>query len=222
MKYVKCLSCEQLGVKCDGPNLLAMETVDLGLWCNELRKENPSMTYDKIAADTELSKSTVRDFLIGKHEDCSMHTARTIAKYITNGKWDDNPCGNITNSEKIAYEEKIKQLEGEIKWREDKIQHLTKNNESMETLVANSNARHTADKDFLRKQLDDRYQFLKRKDKVIVILSVLLALCVMVIIAALVIDRLNSNIGFFWLEGLLHRETGNTFKLVSKLTGWSA
>lgn len=202
MKYEKCLSCDQLGASCDGPNLLAMETIDLGLWCNELRKDSPGMTYDKIALDTDLSKSAVRDFLTGKHDDCSMRTARTIARYITKGKWDDNPCGNLTNSEKAAYEEKIRQLENSVVWHEDKIKDLKEKNASLETLVANTNARMTADKDFLRRQLEDRYQFLKRKDKVIVILSVLLALCLLVIIAALVIDRTNGGVGFFWLEGL--------------------
>lgn len=202
MKYEKCLSCDQLGITCDGPNLLAMDTVELGLWCNELRKDNPGMTYDKIAAETELSKSAVRDFLTGKHDDCSMRTARTLARYITNGKWDDNPCGNLTNSERAAYEERIKQLEKDKVWHEDKIKSLEKQVEAMQTLITNTNARATQDKEFLRKQLNDRYHFLKRKDKCIVILSVLLGLCVLLIITALIIDRTNSGIGFIWLESL--------------------
>lgn len=195
MKYEKCLSCDQLGSTCDGPNLLAMETIDLGLWCNELRKDNPGMTYDKISAETELSKSAVRDFLTGKHEDCSMHTARTIAKYITRGKWDDNPCGNLTNSEKAAYEERIRQLEKDKVWHEDKIKGLEKNAEAMQTLITNSNARATQDKDFLRSQI-------KSKNKTIMILAILLSICLLVIITALIIDRTNSGIGFFWLESL--------------------
>lgn len=206
MKYEKCLSCEQLGKTCDGPNLLAMETVDLGLWCNELRKDS----YEKIAAETELGKTTVSDFLKGKHEDCNMRTARTIAKYVTRGKWDDNPCGNLTTAERAAYEEKIRQFEADIAWRDDKITHLTQQKTDMQTLITNTNkrhdeenARHAEELKLLHKQLDDRYYFLKRKDKVIVILSVLLGLSVATIIAALIIDRLNNDMGFFWLESLL-------------------
>lgn len=216
MKYEKCLSCDQLGINCDGPNLLAMETIDLGLWCNELRKNNPGMTYDRVSADTELSKSAVRDFFTGKHDDCSMRTARTLARYITKGKWDDNPCGNLSNSEKAAYEETIRQLKKDVVWHEDKIKVLEdkiksfeKNAEAMQTLIANTNARATQDKDFLRKQLDERYKFIKRKDKAIVILSVLLGLCVLLIISALVIDRTNSGIGFFWLESLFRPNSIN-------------
>lgn len=195
MKYEKCLSCEQLGTTCDGPNLLAMETVDLGLWCNELRKDTPGMTYDRIAAETNLSKSAVRDFFVGAHEDCSMRTARTLARYITKGKWDDNPCGNLTNSEKAAYEERIRQLEKDKVWHEDKIKSLEKQVESMQTLITNTNTRTTQDKDFLRSQI-------KSKNRAIVILSISLAVCLLVIITALIIDRTNSGIGFFWLESL--------------------
>ncbi len=220
MKYEKCLTCKQLGETCDGPNLMAMETAELGLWCNELRKKKPGMTYDRIAADTGVSKSAVHSFLNGTHADYRRETFRPIVKYITGGKWDDNPCGNITNTEKAAYEEKIQHLKDEIQWRDDTIQHLTKNNESMETLVANSNARHTADKDFLRKQLEDRYYFLKRKDKVIVMLSVMLALCVTAIIAALIIDRMNGGVGFFWLESLLNRGIGNGSRQLGCLPNW--
>lgn len=199
MKYEKCLSCDQLGKTCDGPNLLAMETVDLGLWCNELREDS----YEKIAAETELGKTTVSEFFKGKHEDCSILTARKIVKYITKGKWDDNPCGNLTTAERAAYEERIRQLEAEIAQKNEKIADLTQQKNDMQTLITNTNARATQDKDFLRKQLDERYKFLKRKDKVVVILSVLLGLSVATIIAALVIDRLNSDIGFFWLESLV-------------------
>lgn len=191
MKYEKCLSCEQLGTTCDGPNLLSMDTVELGQWCNELRKNNPGMTYDRIATDTQLSKSAVRDFLIGNHYDCSMHTARTIAKYITNGKWDDNPCGNVSNNEKAAYEERIKQLETEVDHLDVRLKAVKKTNESLETLVKNNNTRTTQDKEFLRGEI-------KRKNRSIVALCVLLGISVAIIIASLIIDSTNPNLGFFW------------------------
>lgn len=151
MKYEKCLKCDQLGTNCDGPNLLAMETVELGQWCNELRKLRPGMTYDRIAAETGVSKTAVYSFLTGGHEDCNLHTARTVAKYITGGNWDNNPCGSLTNSEKAAYESEIKDLKTSVVWHEDKIKDLKEKNVSLETLVVNTNARMTKDKDFLRK-----------------------------------------------------------------------
>lgn len=198
MKYEKCLSCKQLGTTCDGPNFLAMDAIELGHWCDEKRKQIPGLTYDKLAADTELSKSAVYGFLHGAHTDYRLETIRPIVRRITGGKWDDNPCGNLTNSERVQMEEKVRALEKEIAWRDDKIQHLQGNNASMQMLITNTNARNTQDKDFLRSQI-------KGKNKTIVALSICLGITLAVIIAALIVDRLNGDIGFFWLEGLLQR-----------------
>lgn len=200
MKYEKCLKCAQLGTNCDGPNLLAMDTVELGLWCNELRKMHPGMTYDRIANETGVSKTAVHGFLTGAHEDCSMHTARTVAKHIMGDNWDNNPCGNLTNSEKAAYEEQVEKLKTSIVWHEDKIQDLKEKNASLETLVANTNARMTKDKDFLREQI-------KSKNKAMVTLTICLAVALLVIIAALVIDRNDPGVGFFWLESLFRPQS---------------
>lgn len=50
--------------------------------------------------------------------------------------------------------------------------------------------------------LDERRDFIYRKDKIIAILSISLAICVLAIIGALLIDRFNPNIGFFWLDDM--------------------
>lgn len=209
MKYEKCLRCNQLGTNCDGPNLLLLDDIELGQWLNELRKIR-GLTYDKSAAETQVSKTALYNFLTGAHPNCRLDTVRPLAQKFIGSDCDDNPCGNVTNSEKAAYEERIHQLEAEIAWRDDKIKHLTDNYNSMTMLIANTNKRHDEENkrhedesQSLHKLLDERYKFLKRKDKVIVILSVLLGLSVAAIIAALIIDRLNSDIGFFWLESVL-------------------
>ena len=217
MKYEKCLTCKQLGTTCDGPNFLAMDAVELGHWCDEKRKQIPGLTYDKLAADTELSKSAVYGFLHGAHTDYRLETIRPIVRRITGGKWDDNPCGNLTNSERAQMEEKVRALEKEIAWRDEKIQDLQHNFASMQTLVANTNARNTTDKDFLRSQI-------KSKNKAIITMSICLGITTAVIIAALIIDRLNSGVGFFWLEGLFQRNGigGSIRGAVEKALQWFA
>ena len=52
------------------------------------------------------------------------------------------------------------------------------------------------------KLLDERRDFIYRKDKTIALLGVLLAVCVVLIFAALVIDVTNPNMGFFWLDDM--------------------
>lgn len=208
MRYEKCLTCDQLGKACDGPNLLLMDAVELGHWCDELRKKRPGATYDKTAAETKVSKTAVYNFLTGAHPDCRLETARPVARFLIGGSCEGNPCGNVTNSEKAAYEARIRQLENELCRREDKIQHLDdkikqlqQSNASMETLITNTNARYTKDKDFLRGQITSR-------NKNIAVLGTLLGVCVLVIIGALVIDMINPDVGFFWLRGLFDGKSG--------------
>lgn len=191
MKYEKCLSCNQLGNGCDGPNFLAMDAIELGHWCDKKRKQIPGMTYDRIEAETGSSKTAVYNFLKGKHPDCRLETIRPIVKFITGGEWDDNPCGNVSNSEKAAYEGRIRELENEVDHLDTRLKAVKKTNESLETLVRNNNKRTSTDKEFLRGEI-------KRKNTSIVVLGVLLGLAVLIIIASLIIDVANPNIGFFW------------------------
>ena len=134
--YEKCLTCNKIGITCDGPNFMAMGTAELIEWCNNRRKQIPGMTYDRIAEATGLSKGTVSGFFGGTHADYRIETIRPILKLLVGGEWDDNPCADPTTSERAGYEERIRQLENEIAWRDDKIQHLQKTNASLETLVA--------------------------------------------------------------------------------------
>ena len=182
MKYEKCLTCSQLGVSCDGPNFLAMDTTEIGLWFNMKRKQVPGMTYDKIAAETGISKSAVHGFLNGKHADYRLETIRPIAKLITGGKWDDNPCGNLSNVERDQYDQKTQQLEADVKWRDDKINHLLYQVKTLQD-----------DQDFFKEQI-------RSKNKFLTALGIALSLAVSIIIIVLIIDRINPNIGFFWVN----------------------
>lgn len=183
MKYEKCLTCTEMGKSCDGPNLLAMDIDEMGKWCNEYRKIHcPEKTYDKIATNNGISKSAVYAFLTGGHVDYHVSTVRTVAKEIAGTHWDDNPCGNISNSERAQYEERIRRLEEDLKRREDKNDSLTQDLEYANKLSA------LAEKVARQRRI------------ALIVLAVLLGLCLLAIIAALVIDSNDPNTGFFWRE----------------------
>ena len=187
MKYEKCLTCAQLGQACDGPNFLAMDTAEMGEWCNAKRKQLPGMTYDKVAAETKLSKTAVYDFFNGRHSDCRLETIRPIIRLVTGGKWDDNPCGNLTNTEKAQYDEAIRRYEAELKWRDDKIQSLLKQNERLEQQIDEKDT-----------TIKDRGHFMRRKDKAISCLAFALALSLLVIFGAIALDFTTPGAGFIW------------------------
>lgn len=206
MRYERCLECKQLGITCDGPNLISMKPTELGEWCNALRSKRPGFTYDKTAAVANVSKTAAYGFLTSAHEDCNYITAHAVsgALILSGGEWTDCPCGNVSNSEKAAYEAQIEKLKTSVIWHEDKIQaqndtikDLKEKNAALEMLVANTNARMTQDKDFLREQI-------KSKNIAIIILAIFLVVLLLVIIAALIIDKNDPSKGYFWLESLFH------------------
>lgn len=189
MKYEKCLTCDQLGHACDGPNFLSMEPAEMGAWCNAKRKLVAGLTYDKLAADTGLSKSAVHAFLNGGHADYYIETIRPIVRRVTGGKWDDNACGNLSNTEKAQYEESIRHYEAEIKWRDDMIQHFTKQNGLLENQISEKDS-----------TIKERGRFMRRKDNWIVLLASALCLCLIIIFGALAIDYNDLTRGFIWLQ----------------------
>lgn len=195
MKYEKCLTCKQLGNGCDGPNLLLMDTAELGQWCNELRKIRKK-TYDGVTAEAGMSKTAVYGFLTSANHECRIDTCRSVAKVLIGGNCDDNPCGNVSNSEKAAYEERIRQLEYDIEWKNEKARIIEKENTDLTTLVTNTNKRNEESQRFMQGQIN-------AKNRVILILAILLGICLAAIIAALIVDRANLDKGFFWLRSWL-------------------
>lgn len=183
--YEDCLKCKKLGAPCDGPNFLAMSTAELVEWCNTRRKQ-AGLTYDRIADETGLSKGTVSGFFGGGHADYRLETIRPILKLLVGGEWGDSPCADPTDNERASYEAKIEHLNGEISWRNDKIQHFTDNAA------------------FLKEQLANERGTVKTLKKALISVSVALGISLLVIITALIVDRLNGDIGFFWLEGLFN------------------
>lgn len=191
--YNACLNCGHIGKNCDGPNFLAMDMHRLTEWCRlrkeYLHKQDAKWKNEYIAEEAGLSEITVARFLSGKVEDTKMSTISRIMRVLVNGTWGQYPCAmgasEIIYMDSPALEEKCTRLQAD-----------------METVRADAQRKV----DFLRAEmskkdqlLDERRDFLKRKDRAITMLSVLLGLALTVIIAALTLDRLNPNIGFFWL-----------------------
>lgn len=121
--YEECLKCSKLGNPCDGPNFIAMKSADLIAWCNARRKQIPGLTYDRIAEKTGLSKGTVSGFFGGTHADYRLETVRPILEQLLGGRWEDSPCADPAESERAAYEARIRKLEQELELHKEKLSH---------------------------------------------------------------------------------------------------
>lgn len=192
--YSECVRCQKLGASCDGPNFVAMPPQELITWCKE-RKKHLGLTNAKLAEMTNTPQGTIDSLLSNSHPDFKFGTIRPLLQVLIGGQWLGDPCADPTGAASAESIARIKELEAEIKWRDDKIAHFAEEIKSMQTLITNTNARHTHSQEFMREQI-------RSKNKTIAVLGTLLGICLLVIIAALVIDRLNPNIGFFWLDPL--------------------
>lgn len=212
--YNRCVNCIHIGKNCDGPNFLAMETER---WCEwaHLRKDFLGWTNAKVAELAGVSKISVDRIMSGSVKDLRSTTMQAVTKALVNGSWGQYPCAMVAlaeqDNEPACDPELVKKAETADKAIEQcqKLQAtLDKRNEEHRADLAAARAEAHETIDLLKsglahrdKLLAERYDFLKMKDRTIATLSALLGIAVAAIIAALVIDRTNSDIGFFWVNG---------------------
>lgn len=218
--YNVCVTCERLGKHCDGPNFLAMELSRLSEWCrlrkDYLHKIDPKWTNAYIAEQATMSKVSVDRFISGNVDDIKMSTIARILKVLVNGTWGQYPC-DMPGNDVTEYVDNPDLLE-RLHKAEKECDHLRSMLNSMTAdHKAELSAAHLQDEhriDYLKEQikfkedqmkakdklLEENYEFIRRKNRIIRNLTVALTIAVSIIILALVIDRLDSDIGFFWID----------------------
>lgn len=199
--YNLCINCAHIGKRCDGPNFLVMEMPRLCEWCR-LRKDylhrlDPKWSNAYIAEKAAVSKITIDRFLSGHAEDIKTSTIARVLKVLVNGTWGQYPCAMAATEREPIYVdnpalvERCEQLQADLAAaRADdqrKIDFLKEQIKFKEDQMASKD-----------KLLAERYDFLKRKDKAIIWLSVLLGVAVLLLLTVLIVDLLNPNLGFFW------------------------
>ena len=188
--YEKCATCTKIGISCRGPKFVSMQPNELLTLC-KARKAYLGLTNQQIADRANMSKGTVDGLFAAVHTDFRYGTIQPVLDVLFGGDVSGNPCPEPEADERARYEEQIAQYERTMQEAEKKIAFLK------DQVRFKEDQMH--EKDTL---LKERGAFMKRKDKYIVFLTIALVLCLLLIITALVIDRTNSGIGFFWLESL--------------------
>ena len=191
--YSECVKCQKIGSTCDGPNFAAMPAGEFLSWC-KARKAHLGYSNGYIAEQAQMSKGTVDGFFAGAHADYRFETIRPILRVLIGGEYKGNPCPAPSGEEMAAKDGRIRELESDNAHLSDKVKDLMQNNAAMQTLITNTNKRHHESQAFLRDQIRGR-------NMAVAILAVLLGICLLVILAALIVDGTNANLGYIWMDG---------------------
>ena len=111
----------------------------------------------------------------------------------------------LLNTKLAAAEEKNasleKQMEEQSAAEQRKIAHLQNQLKTQEAVLKDR-------KEFMQERRDFIFRLEAEKKQLrrtITFLSVLVAVLALIIFAALIIDRANSDIGFFWVDGIMSK-----------------
>ena len=188
--YNLCLNCAHIGKNCDGPNFLAMTTERWCEWCR-FRKDYLGWTNAKVAERAEVSKISVDRIMSGNVKDLRISTMQAITKALVNGSWGKHPCAIV----ELSAEKEIVYVDNpELVKKCERLKAALENaSTERKAEIAEATSAERRKIEFLKEQissrdklLQERYEFLAKKDKTIKMLGVLLAIAVVTIIAILI------------------------------------
>lgn len=209
--FNQCFSCEYFRNGCSGPNLNIL-TVERVCEFLQLCRIQLGWTYQKTADECGLSLVTVKRTLTGKNKDPGFATIQALSLALVGDPRGKYPCAlhivtketeqakqecqrlqNVLDTIHLEHEEAIAAVRSDDRRT---IDYLKEQNKFKEEQM------RTKDDQIKKRddELEELYEFVRRKNRVITILSILLAVAVLIILAALIVDRLNGHLGFFWMD----------------------
>lgn len=181
--YLECISCPKMGISCDGPNFVAMTATELLEWC-KARKAHMGLSNGRLAELSGMPKGTIDRLFAGQHADFRYETIRPLIKALTGGQWSGSPCPDPHDNDMAILNEKA--------------ERLARNNMLLQEHIDRDNAQHQKDLEFMREQIKHEQAAGDGYKKAVIILSILFGISMLIIIAALIVDKVNPNVGFFW------------------------
>lgn len=205
--YLECVTCPKLGIECDGPNFLAMPAHDLWEWCKK-RKTHLRLTNAQLAEMSGTPKGTIDRLFAKDQADFKYETIRPLIRVLVGGNFDGNPCPD-------PHDQQVDEQAAET------IKHLEEENAKLKETIAELKEVKAEKKEeiaFLKGEVENKRGYIK-------ILVVLLSICILVICGALIIDRMNPDIGFFWREVAEHfteseNGTNEADSLMNRIINW--
>lgn len=167
-----CLECDRFGQSCSGANM-ALCSPSLLRRILSLLMSRRRITHSGLSEASDVPKGTIDSFLSGKSADIRVGTSSRLLGALIGIP--DPSCPFLDRSEDVlSLREQVDRLESDAARQLEQI-------ERKDTLISG------------------HMKIIRRQNRVITVLGVVLAVALIIIFTALVVDFFNHNIGFFWL-----------------------
>lgn len=176
-----CKNCTHAGRDCF-PHIASLPSSDLIAWC-KIRKDAMRLSNGEIADRSGVPKGTVDRIFSSSLSDCRLSTILPIICVLSGCRSDELACTHDEQAEMSMAE---------------KNAHLSETNDRLE--AENKRQQETIDR--IRVTVSDMNGLARRRMRIISVLAISLASALLVIIAALVVDKLNTDVGFIWIQKL--------------------
>jgi hypothetical protein len=176
-----CKNCTHAGKDCF-PYLATLPPNELIAWC-KIRKDALRLSSGEIADRSGVPKGTVDRMFSADMSDCRLSTILPILCVLSGCRRDELTCTHDTQDE-MTMKEKNAHLS-------DTMARLEAENRNNQETIAR-----------IRETVSDMKALARRRMRIISVLAFSLAASLLVIIAALVIDKMNSDVGFIWIHRL--------------------
>lgn len=191
----KCKYCSHPGRACI-PYLVTLSQSDTFDWC-KIRKEALHLSNEDIAERTGVPKSTIDRIFSPRDTDCRFSTMQPVICVLSGCTHEELDCDNASSPSSEALLE-------QLKVKDDLIHHLDEEIKRQSEHIKQLQADAQANIDRAKQEEAESLAYMKKKEKghvrAIWLLVSALALTLGLIIAALIVDRLNPEVGYFWLD----------------------
>lgn len=174
--FEKCEGCGHVGADCI-PYLVSLSSAELLEWCR-IRKKQLRMTNEELAEKSNAALGTINRLFAAKNTDFMYSSMQPVVFSLLGLDVSEVSC-------RRGYDERILTLEEQHK------KELAQARQEDKRMI-----------DVLKEQLEHEQKIAEGKSRAIKLLTVALVVVLSLIIIALLIDRLNPDIGFFWLKDL--------------------
>ena len=184
--YNKCIICDRLGESCDGPNLLILDVQKISEWVN-IRQDYLRITNEKLAEEAQVSVNTVCRIKAAENNpdgEFKLTYLQRVVRVLIGGKLGTHPCPIADHTQDTQL---VQDLKDQCRRLSETIERKEKEHAAaMQTAVEK-----------VERESEKKVRYLLRVLKAV---SVVAAVMVLLLVAALVVDMMNHDLGFFWMN----------------------